>query len=613
MYLISCLLLLLFVYVSPALAVNPKLILKPLHFAAIPILSSLFIVALTTLLLFFHLFNPWVVTFLSILLLFIAAFRVHHLLTLVHNGFEKFKFKPWHIAILIFNFAFILPYFAKLGAYSFDRGDEIYSWNFWAVQHFLSLPIDFSHTGAPYPQFFPKLLAFCYQLLGSIELQLPVKGMLFLFPFTLLNALAFSFNHASIKRFIYYLLLMTFLVYVVGLRQFFNDGYADPVMTTCLVMSIALFWHAMTKRESVSLWLSLLAGMAAAYAKQPALLWLGVGFPILLLAHNRGRKRVVDTLPMIIIIVLAVAFCGVWAFTEGHGFQDNQSVILSTGKREVLTQLAYAFNRYLFHHIPFALLLVTAGLLSFNTKLTRNLFLLVVVPSLLLWFYFGAYQFRLGQHIAAICALLIVCTGYRFPEYIRKTKKVEALYHKLDILLQHYQNNIKLKGSYLLTAFATLSCLVTLSLFIKVLYFDKSFVPWYAGGYHTLSQYFGSDAKKIYQTLYDKKDITLWVPTRYLYGIFYQHTKMVTPVYSTTKPYTMGTLLNQLKTMKPDYVFVVSEDIIDGPASPSLKKLISQCPQLFIPFSKVPNRYDYAVYQVNYHKLDTKNSCRLNS
>ena len=61
----------------------------------------------------------------------------------------------------------------RLGTSSFEDHDEIYSWNMWGVQHALGEQHDLFYTVAPYPQTFSYLIAWSYQLLGSIDLQTP--------------------------------------------------------------------------------------------------------------------------------------------------------------------------------------------------------------------------------------------------------------------------------------------------------------------------------------------------------------------------------------------------------------------------------------------------------
>ena len=178
------------------------------------------------------------------MVLFAFALGLVAFIRLYHLRKSPLFWTKQDVYIYAFHWILLFPYFIKLGTHAFDRGDEIYSWNFWAIQHFFMEGIDFSHTGAPYPQLFPKLLAFCYHMVGSIDLQLPVKATLIIFPISMLTAIAMSLRqHFQTHVGVYWLLLVYVLV-IVGLEQFFNDGYADPVMTSCLIVSIALFWQS---------------------------------------------------------------------------------------------------------------------------------------------------------------------------------------------------------------------------------------------------------------------------------------------------------------------------------------------------------------------------------
>ena len=69
----------------------------------------------------------------------------------------------------------------------------------------------------------------------------------------------------------------------------------------------------------------------------------------------------------------------------------------------------------------------------------------------------------------------------------------------------------------------------------------------YDGGRQSLHRYFGDDADRIYATIYKNPEALLWVPSRYLYGLFYRHTRLTTPDYSQA-PYTTATLVKELAT-----------------------------------------------------------------
>lgn len=54
----------------------------------------------------------------------------------------------------------------------FARHDEIYSWNLWAIQHFLREPYDRTYTQAAYPQLYAYWLASIYAAQAGFESQL---------------------------------------------------------------------------------------------------------------------------------------------------------------------------------------------------------------------------------------------------------------------------------------------------------------------------------------------------------------------------------------------------------------------------------------------------------
>jgi len=586
MYIIYCLVLLGFVYTLPALALFPHLICSPKMAFAIPVLSAFIIYVVSSLCITLGLFSTPVVTSIALCLGLIAVLRARKVITT-----EAFTWTKQDVFLYVFHAAVLLPYFVKLGTHAFDRGDEIYSWNFWAIQHYLLEAIDFSHTGAPYPQLLPKLLAFCYHLLGNVDLQLPVKAMLIVFPWAMLTAVSMSIKQRFVGYFGAYLVLLAYVLGVVGLEQFFNDGYADPLMTAGLITSMVLFWHSQQIKDRPGesfyyAYLAVLCGVACAHTKQPGLLWVMFSLPLLLwfstpLNQEKTLWRQLSALSVI------GGLC--WLIGEGQGFHHNDGVLwLSLADRDLMTQLFYSIDKY-FIHKPFLFLLMVAALLAAcSDKLLRKMVLLFALPSLVCWFLFGAYQLRLGQHLIAFAFFVLVASGYASPFKRFKSKK----WLRFLIFCRQKQKHI-LIGS--LGFSFSLSAL----LFMQWGWLDQPGVSLYEGGRHSLQRYFGKDAERVYTTIYSSPNSLLWVPSRYLYGLFYHHTQLTTPDYSRYRPYTQMALIEELQRKLPDFVFTVSQDIIDGDASRLLVQTIKACPRSFEIFSVADNKFSFVTYKVN--------------
>jgi len=554
-----------FVYTLPALAFFPQLIRTPQTAFATPILSALIIYAFTSLLMGIQHFNtPWVVS-LALGLGALASIRVARMIIKQGMGWSKTQ-----VALYVFHFILLFPYFIKLGTHAFDRGDEIYSWNFWAIQHYFLEPVDFSHTGAPYPQLFPKLLAFCYHLLGNLDLQLPVKGTLIVFPWAMLTAIAMTGRYQFTAWRLTYGIGLFLVLFGIKLGQFFDDGYADPIMSSALVVSVVLFWQSQQKTfgvlssHTLAGW-SVLCAITAAHAKQAGLLWALFALPIMLMLAKMRWLSIVSVLGSL-----------EWVVGEGRHFHKNQGVLgLSLGDRDFISQLGYAVDKYFIHQPLLLGLFLLALFVHWKDKTVRQVVFLFMIPSVLCWFLFGAYQLRLGQHLIALAFWVVVVRGITFP---------------FPLFLQA-------KAKYLLIATVSTCLLIGGGLFVRYTWEEGERISLYTGGRQSLQRYFGKEAHFIYTTIYSQPNVLLWVPSRYLYGLFYKHTRLITPDYS-KGPYDAQVLVKELQSTLPDYVFTVSPAVIDGPASQVLSEVIAQCPHVFEKVADAPNRFDFVTYRV---------------
>lgn len=597
MYLIYCLLIWFFVYSLPALAIFPQLLTSPRTAFAIPILSVLFVYVISTIFIPLGFLTTPIVTAIALILGAVAVYRINRLI-----DHSPFTWTSQDAFIYIFHGILLFPYFIKLGTHAFERGDEIYSWNFWAIQHYFLEPIDFSHTGAPYPQLFPKILAFCYHIVGDLELQLPVRATLIIFPWAMLTAIAMAYRQRMAAHLGTYLVLLLYVLAFVGLEQFFDDGYADPVMSSCLIVSVALFWQSQQKPAfHISPWMlsvwSVLCAIAAAHAKQPGLLWVLFSLPVLLWFCTKTNSK----WRYGALICLAIAGGLWWILGEGQEFHHNRGVLgLSFADRDYISQLGFSINKY-FIHQPFLFFLFLLSWISCRIdKTLRNMVIIFMIPSMLCWFFFGAYHLRLGQHLIAFAFFVVAASGYALPAKVTNWEG-----------WQRFWTWLSMRQKECFFAMVGVSVVMGGLLFVQGAWLEKGRISLYSGGRLSLQRYFGRDSDMIYSTIYCNPNALLWVPSRYIYGLFYKHTQLTTPDYLRYQVYNQATLIEELQRKLPDYVFTVSKDVIDGPAAGILAEVISACPNAFDKIASSPNRFSFVTYKIN-KSLLSEDPCLMN-
>lgn len=611
MFAVYCIILASCVFFAPALALFPKLILHPRLFALSPIVSALLVYCVSSLFIEFNIYNQTNILVLTANILIIACIRVSSQVQSCKHYWSRQAFGYYFLHAVI-----LLPFFVKLATHGFDRGDEIYSWNFWAIQHYLSIPLDTSHTGAAYPQLLPKLLSYCYQILGDLQLQLPIKSMLILFPYMMLNGLASLIPFSNKRNITLYAVGLLFVLFGCNIAQFFDDAYADPIMTSAVALSLVCLWQyhrwlTMMNRNPESqkkhmdiangyLFFSTLTAVAAFLSKQPGLLW--VLALILVTLHTMfclKHKAIRLVAPPILLILFSLFCVWLWLQTEGHQFHQNDGVIwLSKGDRGYFSQLGHSIYRYLILKPSLLLLFVLSFIAARNNAFLRKATILFFVPGVILWFLFGAYQLRLGQQYIVFAWFVLLASHFSFKvkPFLSRLPNIEKPLVAVGSRFIAYPKAI----SYCLLLS---SVIISYVLWYRVSHLEQPGVSLYEGRRVSLTRYFGKDADWIYQNIFLKEHVTIWVPSRYLYGLFYPNTNLVTPDYEFYRQYNQDALLDELIRKKPDYVFEVSEAVIDGPASAQLTILIKNYPQAFEKVSDAPNRFDFVTYKVDSERL----------
>ncbi len=588
MYFFYCFLLLAFVYCLPGLSFFPNLVSSPGLFLSIPVVSALVVGILVKLLLWLGCFNQTSLIIISFLFLIISIVRIKKYL---QNNSQNLAWSKNQKIMIALSAMLMLQVFVNMGLNSFNSNDEIYSWNMWAVQHFLGLPVDFYYTKSPYPQLFSLIIAYCYKLLGSIELQMPVKCMLALFPFCMIATVATASENKTFAHIAQSCVGVVLLLFCTELNRKFATGLADPVMACAIVISARLYLDY-TKNEDkiIFLWISLICAIAAAYSKQPALIWTLFAFPLLLIFSKHIKKIPFHAVAIALIsIFLSLA----WIFGEGQNFNNNTGVINSSFEgRNYIQQLFFSINKY-FVKNPFILLIfLGAGISVFKSRKHRTFFIILILPSLFAWFLYGAYNIRLGLHIVALSVLLTAFLEFNIPFFNKESK----FWKKADTFLQQH---FKKAGIVL---FIVIICHSGFTIYKNKIGHAPG-ISFKQGGKKTISKYFGELTDYVYNDLYDNPDILLWVPSNYIYGIFFGHTKMIRPDYQQDKAYSKKDLLKELKYYQPDFLFDAGV-LAFGPGSKVLQQLVKEKDNLFERIEPdIKTKFGYVIYKLNKSKL----------
>ena len=564
------------VYLAPAIAFFPTLLNRPLTAAVLPLFSVSIVVVMTSVLSYLGWFSPKVVQSLTACWVIVAVLRFFR-----HWPYGNASWSSWHLRWFCFYVLLLLPYAVKIGTQAFDTADEIYSWNFWALQTVFGEPISFEHTGAPYPQAFPKLLAFQYQLLNNLELQLPIRACLIVFPFCLLTAMTFSLK--SIPKKMAHTLAIGLLsigcIFGLNWQQYFDYGYADLPMAAFLVASMAL-WVAYEDKGRMRpylRWGTIALGLMAALTKQAGLLWAGVFLPVFLIQDAIRSQKISRVFP----IILISSVLGAWWLGEGQGVTNNSGVIHASKEgRDVLAQLGVAIDRYWVHQPLIALLYGLAAWGSYRERRWLLLWLFFLIPATLCWFLFGAYHLRLGLHILGVLALMVVHSLPTYPLY-SWPYNIKPLAERMAWVL--------------LGIFSLGGCLFS---YQSSLVGTEPTVLLAKASTVSFKKYFGADSEWILANLYDQSDKRLFVPASYIYGLFYGHASMVRPQSVPGEIYDEAALLRDWALLKPDYIFTSGRLKQGDPASSLTEKLAEKHPEWLVCVAKSPNRYGYKVYRL---------------
>jgi hypothetical protein len=553
------------VFIAPALAIYPRLLQKPLTSCAIPVLSAMLVFCLTSICISFNVYCQQTAITLILIFVLMAIIRTYHF---CYHFQMHWTVVDGYFALangLIMLPLCVLTYFS-----AFTTNDEVYSWGLWAFQHYHSLQPSYQFTGAVYPQLFPVVMSFCFKLLGSMSYQASVKLALLLFPFTALTLIA-SMSSVSTKSFPYYLCIVLLSVFPGDYYAFYSKAYADPMMMTSLLASVAFLIRFRSTQLYEYLWLSVCCGVTASLTKQPALWWVLCVFPgISLIGFHQSR----DIRHVLAGILMAYP-AGVWLISTHYGFIHNSGVThASFANRTYLSQLYYAIDTY-FVHQPTVLLLYLLTFFAIRQhRFLQILFFFLIVPYTFMWFMWGAYALRLGVHCTYLCGLFISASLYQ---------------DNFTLLLSRRQLLILTMG---------------LNLWLIKTGFSAYHLPLSASyplqGERTVLSSLYQD-EFVFEHILDRQ-VKVWVGDAFNYGVLYGHAALFYPGNQYLSGLSVEELQHELTQFRPDY-------LIDPGKAPNVygravTELIHLCPQLFSEKAKGNQFYRFVVYRLNLSALD---------
>ncbi len=574
--------LLVLVYLAPALALWPRLLARPLTAAAVPLVSAAVVVALAWALHALGWLNRLTVLSATAALLVVAALRVARSW---HESRPDWPAVQRWSALLVL--IVIVPVAVSLGVSSFSADDEIYSWNLWAIQYFRGEDPDFYYTVVPYPQAFSLFLSWGYLLLGDLELQMPLRFTLAAFPFAMGLAVAACVPREDPRDFARFALLLFFWLFLASVKSHLDNGLADPLMGAALVVSVALYLDYVRAPRPAALAPLVLIALLAALSKQPALIWTCVALPVLLLW--RGHRRIGAWLAALACLAVPLT----WALTAGYGFWENRGVVeASLEGRDPLGQLSYSVETYLLRRPAIVLLLLAAGWSAWRSRVQTGVFVLAVLPMLLAWFAFGAYELRLGIHVISLLALLTAAGGYALPLFDWPARTWE----RIGGFLWAHRRTVAVG----LAVPSVLAC----ALIVRAAFSGPEGASLYHAGSRTVAQHFGPAWSWVMTEVYGRPARKVWAPSNYVYGIFYGNTPVMRPDYGGDREYSYEEFIAELKRERPYCLVDPGPRLAVGNARERLIEGLRACPAAFREVAPADRPKGYRIWVVDYQHLE---------
>ncbi|MEO1251569.1 MAG: hypothetical protein AAFW81_04390 [Pseudomonadota bacterium] len=571
------LLIMLSVYVAPAIALRPRLIADPAAAAAIPFVGIIAVFLVQSALVLSGLYASPGARLVVIVVAAIAAARLFASRRELAASWAWTRRDAYALGVALALGAYV---FLRILENGFNQHDEIYSWNLWALQQAAGTPPDFTYTAAPYPQLFPKLLSFKYLLMGSTAAQLPVKASLVISSIALFYLLGAP-GRARDDRMIFAQAAMgLFLMKVAGFDSILDDGMPDTMMTAAIVASIFFYvgYEESGKREALVV--SALCASVAVLLKQPAIIWAAFALPVLFAVGAwRGRGRWRDA--WLALLPAFVFF--IWTLTEGRAFHANDGVVaMSMEGRSIVEQLIFTLREWVIGQPALPALALFAAVVAWRKGTGRAILALYAAPAAISWLIVASYDVRAGAPAIAAAALVAALGGYGMTAFAGPARLVAL-------------KTLERRGAL----FGLVAAMIFAGAYELHLY-ARDNPAWRFGETQTnnLIVVFADDAP-IVSAAIDEPGAVVWTPTPYVYGLFYDRAALMRPQ---AKTYTPASLLAELRDAQPD--FVDDGGVISfGPAGPALASLARACPDLFDRVAGPATRYKITLYRVDRRAL----------
>lgn len=581
----------------PAIVFFPSLTSSPLLASTIPVISAFVVCVIAALLFYFGIYTHEVVIVITIILCVIAIIRFYF-----YYQKQLFVWQRKHVYLLLINVAILLPMLAFNGLSTFMTDNALIHYHFWAMHYYSGVAPDTDG----FPPLFSLLISYWYKLLDTSEYQGPVKALLCVFPFTTMNIVAFASSRTN-RSLLLYLILISIAVFpgflTFSFYKFYTTGNVEPMWAAAIVASLALlFLYQENKQQKSYLWLAVFCGITASLTKQPALLWVFFSLPVFFAWQFICNKKIEMAECLAVIIGLLPAL--LWLIVYAPHFYNNPTavtVVNASLSSNHVTSFAMlktflgSVYTYFIKQPTLLLVFVLAAIASFKKSYKAIIFLVFIIPTLLVWFILGSYDIRAGINLLAVCGLLIATENY-FSE-----------------VLEAHSNWIKKVSN--LTAFHLRTISFALLGVGFVLFFVASInqqknshigipdriYPLNAG-LSNLYRYFGSGADFVYQNIYLKPQVKIWVSSGYIVSLFYPREQMIQSPMADIK-----SVYQTLRHDQPDYIFT------SGRLAPSsyagVSELITHCPKLFTEISLGETYYGYRLYKVNKLFLRPNEGC----
>jgi hypothetical protein len=352
-------------------------------------------------------------------------------------------------------------------------------------------------------------------------------------------------------------------------------------MSAAMIVSVMLLIaYAREPHKFVLLCLAVICAIIASLTKQAGLIWACFSLPLTVAV---GCRRYQWPKRAACIALAGLCISAIWPLLIAPTFVQNHDVVAaSMANRSYLQQFAYAAHKYLIDRPEISLLFVICIFAVWRHALLRLLLLTVLLPMLLTWFLFGAYEIRLGIHVLALAGLLSISA--LAPSAI----VAEAAQDRV-------RSHSPIGRTFMMAAAACIIACIGFALWFGVSSLaKKNDVDLSDGAKATLRVQYGPNSKAVFDAmLHDKSRV--WASYSYAFGPFFGRIPVAMPDLSA--PYTVASVKKDLLAFSANYAIATQRPNVF--ASVLLTTLAQQCPGALAPILQPPNQYGFTLYKVN--------------